>query len=100
MQRNPGETGVVAAVAAFLIAATLAVAPVAAQQITGVPGSPSATVTIDGKQIPPSPMKFGGVIKESALDSKQYWPPRAAPPAIPRDAAGNSRGEATFRTVP
>ena len=24
-----------------------------AQQITGVPGSPSATVTIDGKQLPP-----------------------------------------------
>ena len=44
--------------------------PAAAQQITGVPGSPSATTTIDGKQLPPPPAKFGGVIKESAKDSK------------------------------
>ena len=27
--------------------------PSMAQQITGVPGSPSATETIDGKQLPP-----------------------------------------------
>ena len=51
-----------------------------AQQITGVPGSPSATVTLDGKQLPPPPMKFGGVIKESAKDSKPWWPPRVVPP--------------------
>ena len=51
-----------------------------AQQITGTPGAPTATVVIDGKQIPPPPMKFGGVIKESATDSKPYWPPRVVPP--------------------
>jgi arylsulfatase len=51
-----------------------------AQQAPGVPGSPSATTTIDGKQIPPPPEKFGGVIKESAKDSKPYWPPRVVPP--------------------
>jgi arylsulfatase len=51
-----------------------------AQQINGTPGSPDATVTIDGKQIPPPPMPFGGVIKESALDSKPWWPPRIVPP--------------------
>ena len=51
-----------------------------AQQITGVPGAPSATVTLDGKQIPPPPMPFGGVIKETAKDSKPWWPPRVAPP--------------------
>jgi arylsulfatase A-like enzyme len=51
-----------------------------AQQINGTPGSPNATVTIDGKQIPPPPMPFGGVIKESALDSKPWWPPRIVPP--------------------
>ena len=33
-----------------------------AQQINGAPGAPSATVTIDGKQIPPPPLPFGGVI--------------------------------------
>ena len=54
--------------------------PVSAQQITGVPGSPDATVTLDGKQLPPPPMPFGGVIKESAKDSKPWWPPRVVPP--------------------
>src|SRR5260370_10393395 len=50
------------------------------KQINGTPGDPSATVTIDGKQIPPPPMPFGGVIKEAATDSKPYWPPRVVPP--------------------
>ena len=58
----------------------LAGAPAGAQQITGTPGSPSATETIDGKQLPPPPLKFGGVIKESAKDSKPYWPPPVVPP--------------------
>jgi hypothetical protein len=62
--------------AAFLLTVGLA----EAQQINGVPGSPDATVTIDGKQIPPQPMPFGGVIKESAKDSTPYWPPRVVPP--------------------
>src|SRR5450432_165151 len=64
----------------MIVTAMLAVAPAFAQQINGTPGDPSATLTIDGKQIPPPPMKFGGVIKESALDSKPYWPPRVVPP--------------------
>ena len=51
-----------------------------AQQVTGELGSPSATTTIDGKQIPPPPMPFGGVIKESVSDSKAWWPPRVVPP--------------------
>ena len=58
----------------------LAALPALAQQITGVPGSPSATTTIDGKQLPPPPTPFGGVIKESASDSKPWWPPRVVPP--------------------
>jgi hypothetical protein len=37
-----------------------------AQQINGTPGSPSATTTIDGNQLPPLPPNFGGVIKEDA----------------------------------
>ena len=58
----------------------LSCGPAAAQQINGVPGSPSATVTIDGKQLPPPPMPFGGVIKEDAKDLKPYWPPSVVPP--------------------
>ena len=38
-----------------------------AQQTTGVPGSPDATTTIHGQQLPPPDPKFGGVIKENAL---------------------------------
>jgi arylsulfatase A-like enzyme len=51
-----------------------------AQQTTGEPGSPSATTTIDGKQLPPPPPNFGGVIKEEAKDSKPWWPPTVVPP--------------------
>ncbi len=53
---------------------------VSAQQVTGVPGSPGATTTIDGKQLPPPDPKFGGVIKERASESKPWWPPRVVPP--------------------
>ncbi len=51
-----------------------------AQQITGTPGSPSATTTIDGKQLPAPPAKFGGEIKNDALQSKPWWAPRIVPP--------------------
>src|SRR5437899_10847386 len=49
-------------------------------QTTGVPGSASATTTIDGKQIPPPDPKFGGMIKDNALQSKAWWAPRVVPP--------------------
>jgi arylsulfatase A-like enzyme len=51
-----------------------------AQQVTGVPGSPGATTTIDGKQLPPLDPKFGGVIKEKASESTPWWAPRVVPP--------------------
>ena len=51
-----------------------------AQQTTGVPGSPEATTTIDGKQLPPPAPPFGGVIKEKASESTPWWPPRVVPP--------------------
>src|SRR5208283_4605030 len=69
-----------AAAQAFLFAATLAGAPVGAQTVTGVLGQPSATTTIDGKQLPPPPPKFGGVITDTYLTSKSWWPPRIVPP--------------------
>src|SRR5277367_3770911 len=50
------------------------------QKITGVLGSPSATTSLDGKQLPPLPPKFGGVIKGSAKESTQWWAPRVVPP--------------------
>jgi hypothetical protein len=66
--------------AAALVLCLLAAGIANAQQITGVPGSPSATLTINGKQLPPPPLPFGGVIKESYLNSTPYWPPRVVPP--------------------
>ena len=42
-------------------------APAGAQQITGTPGSPAATTTIPGDQLP-------------AMQSKPYWPARIVPP--------------------
>jgi arylsulfatase A-like enzyme len=54
--------------------------PASAQDITGVPGSPSATTTIEGNQLPPPPPQFGGVIEETAKESKPWWPPRVVPP--------------------
>jgi arylsulfatase A-like enzyme len=49
-------------------------------QTTGVPGSPSATTTLDGKYIPNPPPPFRGVINLSAVDSKPAWPPTVVPP--------------------
>lgn len=51
-----------------------------APQTTGEPGSPSSTTTIDGKQLPAPAPKFGGVIKDNALQSKEWWAPRIVPP--------------------
>ena len=60
--------------------ATMSGLPAAAQQITGTPGSPGATTTIDGKYLPPPPPKFGGDINLQASQSKPYWPARVVPP--------------------
>lgn len=43
-------------------------------------GSPAARAPIDGKQLPAPNPKFGGVIKEGALQSKPWWAPRIVPP--------------------
>ncbi len=37
-------------------------------------------MTIDGAQLPPPPVPFGGVIKETASGSTPFWPPRVVPP--------------------
>src|SRR5512143_2419313 len=67
-------------VLALILKAMMTAAPAAAQQITGVPGSPSARTTIKGDQLPPPPEKFGGKIERNAAQSTPYWPPRVVPP--------------------
>ena len=66
----------------MLAAAVMAAAPSARAEIqtTGTPGSPGATTTISGKQLPAPDPKFGGVIKNDALQSKAWWAPRIVPP--------------------
>ena len=66
--------------AAAILSGCLANAALHAQQVYGTPGTPSATISIDGKQLPAPPGKFGGVIKEDAKDSKPWWPPAVVPP--------------------
>ncbi len=67
-------------IAAALGLMALAATPATAQQVTGTLGSPSATTTLDGKQLPPPNPKFGGMIKEKASESKAWWAPRVVPP--------------------
>jgi arylsulfatase len=66
---------------AVLVSVLAIAVPVAAQQVTGVLGSPSAATTISNQQLPPPGPKFGGVIKEGALQSKSWWAPRVVPPS-------------------
>jgi arylsulfatase A-like enzyme len=78
--KQENRTSVAMAFAVILIALTFSALPAMAQQITGTRGSPSATTTISGKQLPAPDPKFGGVIKEKASESKAWWPPRVVPP--------------------
>lgn len=49
------------------------------QQVSGVPGSPSATTTVNGEQLPAPPQKFGGKIDRNVAQSQSYWPARIEP---------------------
>ena len=76
--RNVRTLSVCLSIAAFLSLAGSAHAQ--AVQTTGTPGSPSATTTIDGKQLPAPPPKFQGKIERNAAQSTPYWPARVVPP--------------------
>lgn len=66
----------------LLRAAICALLPSAAvaQQITGTPGSTTATISVEGSQLPAPPQKFRGKIGVNAAQSKPYWPARIVPP--------------------
>jgi arylsulfatase A-like enzyme len=74
------RSGVRVFLGGILAAASLAVSTAHAVEVTGTPGSPSATTTISGQQLPAPDPKFGGVIKSDALQSKAWWAPRIVPP--------------------
>jgi hypothetical protein len=48
--------------------------------VTGEPGSPTATTSIKGNQLPPPPQEFRGKIERNAAQSTPYWPARVVPP--------------------
>ncbi len=79
MNRNLRRTTLVLAGLVFVLALAIAL-PSAAQQTEGKVGSPSATTTISGKQLPAPQPPFGGVIKDDALQSTPWWAPRIVPP--------------------
>ena len=68
------------AYAVFAAAVLVAASSAPAQQITGTPGSPAATTTVDGRYVPNPPPRFGGVINMDAANSRPYWAPRVVPP--------------------
>src|SRR5262245_60686953 len=49
-------------------------------QVTGELGSPGATTTISGNQLPPPPEPFQGKIGRNVAQSTPWWPPRVVPP--------------------
>ena len=67
--------------ARFALVSTIAVMGQAgAQQVTGTVGSPSATTTVSNRQLPAPDPRFGGVVKNDALQSKPWWAARVVPP--------------------
>ncbi len=75
--KYPGRLTALALALVALVPAGLATA----QTVTGTLGSPSATTTIEGSQLPAPNPAFGGEIKDDALSSTPWWAPRIVPPA-------------------
>jgi len=76
-------------------------------ETTGEVGSPSATTTISGEQLPAPNPKFGGVIKRDASNSTTWWAPQIVPPneapnilLIINDDAGFSAPSTTGGVIP
>jgi arylsulfatase len=60
--------------------AVVSLASSARGQQPPAPGSPEATMTIPGTQLPPPDSKFQGKIEKEAAQSKPFWPARVVPP--------------------
>jgi malate dehydrogenase (oxaloacetate-decarboxylating)(NADP+) len=61
--------------------------PATAQQITGTPGAPGATTTIDGGYMPPQTPPFPGHIEPNAAQSTPAWPMLVVPDEMFIEAA-------------
>jgi len=84
MPRFDGGQHMTPALPSRLLAAcallALAAANAHAQQVTGTPGSPGATTTIDGRNLPNPPQAFQGKIEYNAAQSTPSWPAITVPP--------------------
>ncbi len=65
---------------AGLACLTIMVGPADAQQVTGTLGSPSATTSLNGLQLPSPPPQFGGEIQTDVDESTPWWAPQIVPP--------------------
>ena len=73
-------SGIVAILVMMAVVTWFHVLPGKAQSTSTHPGSPGATTTISGDQLPPPPQRFGGKIERNAAESTPYWPERVVPP--------------------
>jgi len=80
MKRRIVLSVVVAGVAAAVLVAVFAQVPVSGQAGPAKPGSPAFTESLTSRALPPVPPNFGGEIKQTAAESKPWWPPRVVPP--------------------
>jgi len=62
-----------------LLAASALTSAATAQETAGAAGSPSATTTIPGNQLPLPQQKFEGKIERNAAQSIPWWPARVVP---------------------
>jgi Sulfatase len=67
-------------VATAVLAAFFVTITVGGQEGLPKPGAPAYTEALHSKALPPPPPKFGGEIKQTAAESKLWWPPRIVPP--------------------
>ena len=65
---------------ALVLAVAHLAAPITALAEVAPPGSPGATITVDGLNLPQPPEPFRGQINTNASDSQPYWPGLVAPP--------------------
>jgi hypothetical protein len=67
-------------VAAVVVAAFTVPITVGGKKGPAEPGAANYAAPLASKALPPIPPKFGGVIKDSALQSTTWWPPAVVPP--------------------
>ncbi|MCB1486276.1 MAG: sulfatase-like hydrolase/transferase, partial [Bauldia sp.] len=74
------KTKLLGLLASGVLAFAVGAQSAAAQEVTGELGSPSATSTISGRQLPAPDPAFKGVIENDALNSTPWWAPTIVPP--------------------